>query len=68
MVKTQNHDFTQVEIDILFRNKNVKTFSSKQIKLHIRIYSKNYILLNIMLENFLEIFFIENGFIPEMLG
>ncbi|APH13849.1 hypothetical protein NPD5_2083 [Clostridium sporogenes] len=31
MVKTQNGDFTQVEIDNLSRNKNVKTVSSKQI-------------------------------------
>ncbi|MBD5640774.1 hypothetical protein HYI18_19700 [Clostridium botulinum] len=66
MVKTQNRDSTQVEIDILSRNKNVKTVSSKQItyqdlfkELFIAKHNVGKLPRNI---------FIENGFIPEMLG
>ncbi len=54
MVKTQNGDFTQVEIDILSKNKNAKTVSSKQITYQYLF--KELLLLNIVLENFLEIF------------
>ncbi|MGO5076191.1 HTH domain-containing protein [Clostridium sporogenes] len=65
MVETQNRDFTQVEMDILSRNKNVKTVSSKQIT-----YQDSFKELFIAEHNAGKLprdIFIENGFAPEML-
>ncbi|AUN00380.1 transposase [Clostridium botulinum] len=66
MEKTRNRDFTQAEIYILSKNKNVKKVSSKQIT-----YEDSFKELFINEHNAGKLprdIFIENGFDPEMLG
>ncbi|BAQ12167.1 hypothetical protein CBB2_0057 [Clostridium botulinum] len=66
MGKTRKHDFTQDEIYILSKNKNVKKVSSKQIT-----YEDSFKELFINEHNAGKLprdIFIENGFDPQMLG
>jgi transposase len=66
MGRARNHDFTQSEIDILSKNKNIKNVSSKQIT-----YQNWFKELFIAEHNAGKLprdIFIESGFDPEILG
>lgn len=66
MGKARNRDFTEAEISVLSKNKNVKNISSKQIT-----YQDSFKVLFIAEHNAGKLprdIFIENGFDPEMIG
>lgn len=66
MGRARNQDFTQSEINILSKNKNIKNVSSKQITY--QDWFKELFIAEHNAGKLPRDIFIENGFDPEMLG